>query len=161
VNTRRTQSIRRRTERGATTVEFVIVATALLTLLFALIAFGQALYAYNLVSGAAREATRFAMVRGSTCSGWPSACPATAADVQSYVQGILSQEIYVNPNAGGPWSVNVNTSWPANNTGCTGASNSPGCVVQVQVQYNFTLRLAFIRKTTLNISSTSQMVISQ
>lgn len=161
VNRGQIQLMRERTEEGATTVEFVLIATLLLTVLFGLIAFGQALYAYNLVSEAAREGTRFAMVRGSTCAGWPSACPATATDVQSYVQGILAQEIYVNPNSGGPWSVAVNTSWPANNPGCTGVANSPGCVVQVQVQYNFTLGLAFIRNATMNISSSSQMVIAQ
>lgn len=156
-----TQSSRNVAEHGATAVEFVVVSAALLTVLFGLVAFGQAVYAYNLVSEAAREGTRFAMVRGSTCSGWPSACPATAADVQKYVQSTMSQQIYVNPNAGGAWSVTVNTTWPANNTGCTGASNSPGCVVQVQVQYNFTLGLAFIKQTAMEISSTSQMVITQ
>lgn len=155
---------RNRDERGGAVVEFMIVAAVTLTVLFGLIAFGQAVYAYNLVSEAAREGSRFAMVRGSTCSGWDSACPASAADVQSYVQGILSQEMYVNPTAGGPWSVTVNTTWPAGTSGCVasgGANNTPGCPVQVQVQYNFTLGLAFIKQTTMNITSTSQMVITQ
>lgn len=150
-----------RGESGQSVVEFMIVAAATLTLLFGLIALGETLYAYNLVSEAAREGTRFAMVRGSACTSWSNACPANATDIQNYVTGVLSQEIYVNPTAGHPWSVTVTPTWPANNTGCTGAINSPGCVVQVQVQYNFTLGLAFIKQTTLNITSTSAMVISQ
>ena len=158
------RSCRRETERGAAAVEFMVIGIVLLTMLFGFIAFGEALYAYNLVSEAAREGTRYAMVRGSTCAGFASACPASASDVQTYVQGILSPEIYVNPTAGGPGSVTVNTTWPGGVSGCAatgGVNNTPGCPVQVQVQYNFTLALPFLSVTTLNLSSTSQMTITQ
>ena len=42
-----------------------------------------------------------------------------------------------------------------------GGSNSPGCAVSVTVQYVFGFDLPFLPAATINMSSTSQMVISQ
>jgi Flp pilus assembly protein TadG len=153
---------RHHSEQGGALVEFTLIAISLLMIIFAIIGFGEALYAYNIVSEAAREGTRYAIVRGATCTGWATACPAAATDIQTYVKGILSKEIYVKPGSTGAWTVNVNTTWPANNPGCVGSpTNSPGCTVQVQVQYNFTLTLAFIKAMPMTITSASAMVITQ
>jgi Flp pilus assembly protein TadG len=153
---------RERSEEGDALVEFALIGISLLMVIFAIVGFGETLYAYNIVSEAAREGTRYAIVRGATCTGWATACPAAASDIQTYVQGILSKEIYVNPASTGAWTVKVNTTWPANNPGCVGTpANSPGCTVQVQVQYNFTLTLAFIKAMPMTITSASDMVITQ
>jgi hypothetical protein len=44
---------------------------------------------------------------------------------------------------------------------CTDASPSPGCMVQVQVQYPFQFDLPLLPTGTYQMSSTAAMVISQ
>ncbi|MDT4895007.1 MAG: hypothetical protein QOH25_84 [Acidobacteriota bacterium] len=51
----------RRTERGATLVEFAIGATVFLTAMFAVIEFGRALWTHNALSDAARRGARYAV----------------------------------------------------------------------------------------------------
>ncbi len=51
-----------RRERGMTTVEFAIVGTVLLTVLFGVIEFGRLLWTYAMVGEAARRAARLAVV---------------------------------------------------------------------------------------------------
>ena len=52
-----------------------------------IIAMTFALYSYNVVSESAREGARYAIVRGSSCH-FASACPASAGDIQTYVQNL-------------------------------------------------------------------------
>lgn len=49
-------------ERGATLVEFAIGATIFLTVMFAIVEFGRALYVHNALSDAARRGARYAIV---------------------------------------------------------------------------------------------------
>jgi Flp pilus assembly protein TadG len=158
-------------ERGSTLMEFAIVLTALFMLMFGVIDFSRAVYAYHFVSNAAREATRYASVRGSACNTWASACPAAASDVTAYVQSIVSSGIYVNTgaSAGNPGYLAVTTTW-AGKTGsgatCTSSTqkqtNYPGCVVKVQVQYTYGFTLPYLTSLSkINMTSTSQFVISQ
>ena len=123
-------------EQGSTLLEFGLVTIVLFMLIFGVIDFGRALYAYHFVSHAAREATRFAIVRGANCK-LPDACPAQASDVQNYVVNMLANGIGLNSNA-----ISVSAVWPGSSydgvTNCTtSAPNNPGCPVQVQVQYGF------------------------
>lgn len=109
--------------------------------------FGFGLYTYHLVSDVARMGSRYAMVRGSTCTY--SGCPATNSSVQTYVRsvspGVIQSSMTVNTTFSGT---------PA--TGCLSAQ-SPGCLVSVQVIYPY----SFLGIANLNISSTAQNVISQ
>jgi len=161
-------------ERGSTLVEFAVVITVLLTLMFGVIDFSRAMYAYHFVSNAAREATRYASVRGSACNTWASACPAANTDVTSYVQSIVSSGIYVSsvttgtpPNTAG--ALGVTTTWLATTgSGATCLTSSqtkinyPGCVVTVKVQYNYGFSLPYLTSLSkMNMASTSQFVISQ
>ncbi len=52
-----------RRERGAALVEFSIVATATLLLMFGVIEFGRLVWAHNALKDAARRGTRYAIVR--------------------------------------------------------------------------------------------------
>ena len=52
---------------GATLVEFALVCSLFLVMLFGVIEFGRALYTYHFVSHAAREAARWAAVNGTSC----------------------------------------------------------------------------------------------
>jgi Flp pilus assembly protein TadG len=132
-------------ERGSALVEFAAVFTVLFTFLFAIMDLSRALYTYHFVADAAREGTRYAMVRGSTCTSWTTACPAAASDIQTYLKSV--------PAGINPASLTATTTWTPN--------NSPGSVVQVQVQYSFQPIFPFIPKTALVMTSTSQVVISQ
>jgi len=83
-------------ERGGTLVEFALAITILLTLIFGIMDFSQAMYAYHFVSNAAREASRYASLRGSTfttaCASPPPlayACEAAPADITAYVRSSL------------------------------------------------------------------------
>src|SRR5215471_7622467 len=54
-------------DEGSALVEMGLGMTVFMAFFFGLIQFCYGLYAYNYVGEAAREASRFAMVRGSTC----------------------------------------------------------------------------------------------
>lgn len=149
-----------RGERGSAIVEFALASMVLLTLVFGVIAIAMALYAYHFVSDAAREGTRYAINRGSSClaySGFTSACPAIESDVQSYVRGLAFPGI--NPSL-----MDVYTTWPTTGSTCTPSPapycNNPGNLVQVTVRYHFPLTIPFIPAETLTMTSSSEMVIS-
>jgi Flp pilus assembly protein TadG len=126
-------------------VEFAAAFTVLFMFLFAIMDLSRALYSYHFIADAAREGTRYAMVRGATCTSYTTACPASASDVQTYVKNVPAG---INPS-----SLSVTTTWTPN--------NSPGSVVQVQVQYSFQPIFPLIPKGALVMTSSSQMVISQ
>jgi Flp pilus assembly protein TadG len=145
--------------RGSTLTEFAFVLPLLAMMMFGVIDFGRALYTYHFVSNAAREATRWASVRGGQCTAWPQACPAIQADVQNYVAGIAPPGIDPSPQ-----TLAVTAAWmppPENPASCIGAANNPGCAVQVQVTYNFKFLLPFLPTSTYAMQSTSEMIISQ
>ena len=145
-------------EEGSGLVEYAIIFTLLMLLLFGIAGFGHALYAYHFVSNTAREATRWAAVNGSTCANDGSCtAPATPADIQTFVTnhtppGIDSSQIKVTPT----WN-------PAGSYGpstCSTTSNGPGCTVEVTVSYNFHFIFPLISTSALPLSSTSEMVIA-
>jgi Flp pilus assembly protein TadG len=153
-----------RSERGDSMIEFAVVAIVLFMCIFGIMDCSRALYAYHLASYSAREATRYAMVRGST---WKTAsctttttfsCNATSANVQAYVKSIAPLAIDVS-------SLTVTTTWPGTElpgsaTTCSVAdAHSPGCLVMVQVNYAFNYTLPLLPSTTLNLTSTSEVVI--
>jgi Flp pilus assembly protein TadG len=155
-------------QQGSTIVEFSLGIIMIFTLMFGIIDFSRALYAYHWVSSSAHLATRWASVRGKPCKPTGAACPATATDVTNYVKSIVSPGIYVNAaaTAGNPGYLAITTNWPSAGTtdpnGCsTPPTNNPGCWVKVQVQYTFGFSLPYLPSSTrINMSSTSQFIIS-
>lgn len=144
-------------ERGAAAVEFAICLVVLLTVLFGIMDFSRALYAYHFISNAAREATRYAIVRGSACNAIVPDCQATNSSIQTYVQTTLAA-----PSAGliTPNNITATTTWTKCTT-CTN-SNDPGSTVQVQLTYPFLFILPYLLGYTgIIMQSTSQMVIAQ
>ncbi len=65
-----------KTDAGSGLVEYAIVFTIFMTMLLGIADFGRALYGYHYASSAARDATRYASVRGSTC-GSDGSCVAS------------------------------------------------------------------------------------
>src|SRR5580698_416964 len=80
-------------ESGSTVVEFAFVTMLILfPLIFGIVDFARAAYAYHFVSSAARQATRWSSVRGSDCANsLPAPCEATSGaggTVDAYVRNI-------------------------------------------------------------------------
>jgi Flp pilus assembly protein TadG len=146
-------------ELGASLVEFALSATVLMTLVFGVMAMSMALYSYHFISEAAREGTRYAMVRGSSCSTYgkfTTACPVSASQVQTYVKGLGFPGITAS-------NMTVTTTWPTTGSACTPNSSpcdNPGNLVKVVVSYQLPLSIPFIPNRTLTMTSSSQMVIS-
>jgi Flp pilus assembly protein TadG len=136
----RSSSARRKRQRGSSLVEGALCFTVFLMILFGMIDFGRAVFAYNFISYAAREGARYAIVRGQS-----SGHAAIPSDVTSFVK---QEAIGLDPSA-----ITVNTTWtPDKNAGST---------VQVQVQYSFQPIVPYMPSGPLNFSSTSKMLISQ
>ncbi len=142
----------RNAERGASLPETAIVMGIVLALIFAIIDFGRAMYTYAFVAQIAREGARWAIVRGAQCSQLDH-CNASSSDVQTYVRGL-------SEGATNPSSIATTATWGSCPVGVS-PNNQPSCTVTVNVQYPFTFVAPFVSKLTLNMSSTSQMVISQ
>jgi len=151
-----------RKQRGSTMVETALMLSVLLVMMFGIVGFGHALYTYHFVSNAAREATRWASVRGYTCPKdlpiLSGGCPASASDVQTYVSNVSGMGL-------DPAKITATTTWvaPPNNLAiCStpGHQNYPGCVVQVQVKYSYQFVFPLL-PSGFTIQSTSRMVISQ
>ena len=150
-------ALNRSGEDGNAMIEMALSALLLLGLIFGVMEICLALYTYHNISEAAREATRFAIVRGSNCTSWATACPALLPDIQNYVEGLGYPGI-------DPSKMTVNATWTAypeaSSCPATGPCNSTGNLVTVKVQYNFPLSLPFVSLTTIPMSSTSAMIIA-
>ena len=152
-------------EQGSSLVEFAVSCSLLFMMIFGIMDFSRALYADHYVSNVAREASRYAMVRGST---WNSAtctttttyeCSATSANVTSFVKGEI-------PPGFSPSAVTVTTTWPGKSPSggscvTTNGNNSPGCVVTVNVSYSFNFILPFLPTNALVLTSTSSVAIQE
>jgi Flp pilus assembly protein TadG len=90
-------------ERGASLVEFAIVATVFLTLLFGVVEFGRFFWTHNALRDAARRGVRYAAIRRDDSAGTlavkkmvvygdPNADPATAKPV---VSGLTTNNVAV------------------------------------------------------------------
>lgn len=157
--------IRLSDDEGSTLVETAVSTMLLMAIMIGCMQTCLALYSYHYTAQAARMATRYAMVRGSTsCASTPDLanCNATTSQIASYVQGLGFPGITTS-------SVNVTTTWCASNgtkpatwAACTGtSSNAPGNLVKVVVSYPHTFAIPFTKSLAVNVSSTSQAVISQ
>lgn len=145
-------------------MESAVTMMLLLTIIFGIMDCSRALYFDHYVRDAAEEASRYAMVRGST---WNNAsctnvstgsCTASSTDVTNFVKSMTP--------FGSTTGLTVTTTWTGKSpTGsqCTtnNVVNNPGCLVKVQVSYNFNFILPILPKNTMVLSSTSAVAISQ
>jgi Flp pilus assembly protein TadG len=153
-------------ERGASLVETAVASSVLLAMLFGIFQLSLALYTYHYISEAAREGSRWAIVRGSTsCTNTPNLddCGATTAQINSFVKSLGYPGIDAADNMTVTTSfLSASSTQPTTWTTCsTSPCNVPGNLVKVQVQYRFPLSVPFVTVTTLNMSSTSQLAIAQ
>ena len=134
-------SIRRllRDRRGTAMIEFAFVAPVLFILTIGTIDVGRLVWSASMLHHMAREATRYASVRGSEANN-----PVNATDVETYVKNRL---IGIPGN-----EVTVTTTWTPN--------NNPGGTVQVQLDYTYSFLLGtLVGLDPLSIQGDSSMVV--
>ena len=153
-------------EEGAALVEMALSVAVFLSLLIGFVYFIFGLYTYNFVADAARDASRYASTRGSQCSNNTPilpGCTANVDEIQTFVKSMPYPFLDTR-------NLTVTSMWlQANTTGATGwtascrggCSNAPGNMVSVKVTYAYPISVPFWARTTIDVSSTSQMVISQ
>jgi Flp pilus assembly protein TadG len=157
-----------RGDSGATVVEFALSAGIVFMMLIGIMEMCLAFYTYNFVSEAARETARYAIVRGSTsCTNTPhlTNCNATAAEISGYINNfeypaLSSSKLTVTTS----WLTATSSGSPATTTwsACsTGTCNAPGNLVKVVMTYDFPVGIPYVPKSTLAITSTSEMAIQQ
>ena len=110
-----------RDRRGTAAVEFAFVAPIILGLTVGTIDVGRLVWSASALDHMAREATRFASVRGSE-----SVVPATKTDLETYIH---DRVIGMNPN-----DVTVTVTWSP--------SNASGSTIAVQLDYQFVFFLS-------------------
>ena len=155
-------------EEGGSLVEIALSCLILVPILFGIIQLSIGLYCYHFSADAAREATRFAIVRGSGCNGnfGFSYCSPTDSSTTGATPNDIAQFVR---NLGYPYSgsavTTVNWCSPAGSwTTCsTTKNNTAGNQVQVKVTYTYPLVVPFLKtnKFNLNLGSTSSMTIVQ
>jgi Flp pilus assembly protein TadG len=162
-----------RSEEGGSLVEMALSCLILIPVLFGIIQLSIGLYCYHYAADAAREATRWAIVRGSTCnllfgSGYCSPTDgngtgATANDIAQHVKS-LGYPYSGSVTTTTQWCTNgASTPPPATWTSCssTQSNNIPGYQVKVTVTYTYPLVVPFLKTYTINLGSTSSMTIVQ
>jgi len=129
----------KRRERGSASVELAVLLPVVFLLLLGVVDFGRASWTKNALSNIAREATRYASVRSVR-----SQDPATSAKVAGMVVG---QAGPLDPDL-----LAVTTNWTP--------TNQPGNVVQVGLTYPFEPIVPLFGIESIELSSSSQMIIS-
>lgn len=143
---------------GSVTLETAVSFVLHFALLFGVMEASLGIYAFHFTAQAAREGTRYASVRGFSCAGFSSACPAQSSDIQTYIKGITYPGI-------DPAAMTVTTTWSAfpSGTACSPSAscNNPGDLVTVVVKYQFPFSVPLLPANIWTVTSTSAMVISQ
>jgi Flp pilus assembly protein TadG len=174
-------------EEGATLVEMALVTSLLFLFVIGIIQVCLALYSYNYICQAARESTRYAVVRGMdsclnsntspqmpNCNLLPTSVTSDQSNpLYTYVQnlgypGINTSNLHVAPtwwiaSSTGASGAASHFTWATQCTGATDAGgvpcNNPRNAVQVVVTYNYPLNIPFWKNATIPMSATSWMVI--
>ena len=127
-------------QHGGTMVEAAMIGVVLLVTVFGIMEFGRMVWSYTVICHGAREATRYAMVRGNNSGNL-----ATEAKIKAVVTG---QTI-------GLKKTNVTTTVTFN------PNQNAGSYVKVKVAYNISPLGPYLPIGPLTLQSTSEMRIIQ
>jgi Flp pilus assembly protein TadG len=157
-------------EEGSSLVEMALACLILIPVLLGIIQLSFALYCYHYSADAAREASRFAVVRGANCAKYLKSSAycsptdggstgATENDIAQYVKG-LGYPYSSTASTSVKWCTKSGSSWSSCSTT---QNNSAGNQVRVTVTYNYPLVIPFLKTNTfnLNMGSVSSMTIVQ
>jgi Flp pilus assembly protein TadG len=124
-------------------VEFALVTTVVLVpLLFGIIEFGRLVWAKDMITSAAREGGRYAIVHGTTCDVAPSC---TMADSAAVADSVIAHT-QLSP-------IKVNPKWAH--------FKDPGDTVTVTVQYTYTpiVKVPFLTSAKTITATSKQIVV--
>ena len=159
-------------DAGGNVLEMALSSAILFSMFFGVFEVALGSYTSHYVADAAREGARYAIVRGSqSCVNTPnlSNCNASTTAIANYVKG-LSYPGIVPANMTVSVTYLTGTTVTDTSTGQTlttwaacssGTCNTPNNMVNVAVSYAFPLAIPFAPKRTINVSSSSQMVVQQ
>jgi len=128
--------------RGATVVEFALVAPIVMLFVMGLIIMGLGIFRYQEVAWLAREGGRYASVRGARYESVTGKPAATASDV--FNDAIKPKAVALDPN-----QLNYTVTWSPD--------NKQGSTVTVTVKYQWIPEGLF---GGIQLSSTSTMLVS-
>ena len=161
-----------RSESGSALVEMAISSAVVLATFIGVFQMTMACYTYNAVSEVARESARWAAVRGATCStNTPNLdhCPALTADIRNYAKSVgainwspcttSSQCLTVSYKTGTTTTgvTQPTTTWAT----CASNCGKPGDMVIVAMNYPYSFSIPFLKQYSLNLRSTSEMIVAQ
>lgn len=143
---------RREHRRGQTLVEFGLILPVFVLLLMGIFDMGRAVYAYNTISNAAREAVRVAIV-DQTCS-----TVGAEADERAASLDVNWNADALDPCSDAEGEIDISYLDPAlDGTEC-GAPVALGCYAEVTVRYDFTAATPIIGNLvgTLHMEATTR-----
>jgi Flp pilus assembly protein TadG len=137
-------------DHGQSLVEFGLVSFLLVMLLLGVVEIGRMVLVYTTVANAARAGARYAIVHGTNN-------PVTTTQIQTVVKNFLSTAPVDTSRAG----LTINVTYPGDpskspSAGCT----DPGCRVTVTTTYPYDPFVTYFPWPAINLSSTSQGVIT-
>ena len=178
-------------EDGTALVEMGLAGVITFMALFGIIETSFLLYSYNYVSNAARDATRYAVLRGANSCGDATVTPfpncgmkptsftsttdPTKNPLLNYIEkmgypglkqsntSLEIQYLVATKTSAGltTWASDSNCSSTSDTDSNGNACNNVGNMINVKVIYRFPLNIPFWKKTTIPVGSTSQMMISE
>jgi len=178
-------------EEGATLVEMGLAGIVAFMFLFGIVETSFLLYSYNYVSNAARDASRYAAVRGpnscndATVTPFPdcglkptnftSTSDPTKNPLLNYIEAMgypgltasntsleVKYLVATKTSAGATtWAYDSKCNSTSDTDTSGNACNNVGNMMNIKVTYNFPFNVPFWKNTTVPVSSTSQMMISE
>jgi Flp pilus assembly protein TadG len=133
--------MKRRGQAGQVIVESAIAITTFLLLMFGVLDFGRAFFAWQTLATVAHEGARWAIVHGADSGMTMSAAAAAGKDY-----------IFDNFGKGLPTGTAVAITWPEN-------SNEADKPVRVALDYQFTPATPLLGKTKLGLRGVAEMRI--
>lgn len=178
-------------EEGSSLVEMGLAAVVAFMFLFGIVETSYVLYSYNYVSNAARDASRYAAIRGPNscndanvtpfpdCGLKPTKFSSTTDPLNNpllaYVEGMgypglnpsntsleVKYMVATKTSAGlTTWAYDATCSSTSDADSNGNACNNVGNMINVKVMYRFPLSIPFWKNVTVPVGSTSQMMISE
>ena len=154
-----------RQQDGSAAVEFSLVAIPFLALTFAILETALVFFAGQTLESAATEAGRLVMTGPAQTAGY------TQADFKTRVCTFLAgglfdctNGVYVNVKSYSTFS-SVNTTAPLNNgqfdsTKMNYSAGSPGCIVEVQLFYQWPIYVSLLGNNLANQSNGSRLLVA-
>jgi Flp pilus assembly protein TadG len=142
-------------EDGGSMIEFALVSTAMMSFVMVVMQLCLAFYSFGMITDCAREATRWAITRGSTCqTSALASCTTTTTAISNYAKGLGY------PNIGGG-TMTVTTTFPDTYNSVANCETPSVCRVMVTITYSVPIKLPLVPKNAISLSTASQMYFVQ